>query len=175
MNVKRTGESILSSLTIYQQFLDTIDDELFAQTPGTEVWSYAEVYSHIIRANLSSLLAIEKCIHSKNSAPGTISFTGRFILLLGKFPPVKIKIPESIAKQVVKISREEARNELVRLKQKVEAVLPKLRKFAGKEKVKHPRLGMLNAGQWLRFIEIHTEHHFKQLRRIGEMLTKAEI
>ncbi len=173
MNIKRTTNSILSSLNTYQQFLNTIDDELFAQTPGEDIWSYAEVYAHVIRANFSSLVAIEKCIHNKTSEAGSISLLGKMILFFGRFPPVKIKVPESIAKQATKISREEARNELVRLKQKIESVVPKLQRCGNSGKIKHPRLGMLDACQWLRFIDIHSTHHLKQLGRITRMLTNT--
>jgi len=38
------------------------------------------------------------------------------------------------------------------------------------QKAKHPRLGLLHARQWLRFIEIHTKHHEKQLYRIQKQL-----
>jgi hypothetical protein len=173
MNIKRTTDSIISLLTIYQQFLNKIDDDIFDQTPALNVWSYSEVYAHVIRANFSSLVAIEKCIHNRTSASGKITVLGRLVLFFGKFPPVKIKVPESVAKQVVKISREEARNELVRLKQKIEVVIPKLQKCSNSQRILHPRLGMLDACQWLRFIEIHTKHHLKQLKRIGAMLIKA--
>jgi hypothetical protein len=39
------------------------------------------------------------------------------------------------------------------------------------QKTKHPRLGLLNATEWLRFIEVHTVHHTRQLKRIRRKLT----
>jgi hypothetical protein len=33
-------------------------------------------------------------------------------------------------------------------------------------KTPHPKLGYLNANQWLRFIEIHLKHHYQQLKRV---------
>jgi len=43
---------------------------------------------------------------------------------------------------------------------------PKVKNANPKIKTKHPVIGYLNAKQWLRFIEIHLNHHLKQLKRI---------
>jgi hypothetical protein len=50
--------------------------------------------------------------------------------------------------------------------------LPLIAHANSKIKTKHPRLGYLNAKQWLRFIEIHLHHHLKQLNRIENSLAK---
>jgi len=38
------------------------------------------------------------------------------------------------------------------------------------QKVKHPRLGLLNAEQWYAFIHLHFLHHQRQLIRIKNLL-----
>ncbi|HEY0896023.1 MAG TPA: hypothetical protein VGE15_05685, partial [Sphingobacteriaceae bacterium] len=65
-----------------------------------------------------------------------------------------------------KISREEARNMIVKFRHRLDEISPNIRKAPGNCKVKHPRLGLLDALQWFKFIKIHSEHHIKQVKRI---------
>jgi hypothetical protein len=75
-------------------------------------------------------------------------------------------VPKRLADRVKKINLMAAQQfitdfelQLIKLQATVDQANPKI-------KVKHPRLGYLNAKQWLRFIEIHLNHHLKQLARI---------
>lgn len=174
MNIGPIVSSILGAIDRYQKFLDEVSEPDFMQSPGSGRWSYSEVYSHIIYANLKSLLAVQKCIYSKSALSGQPSLLGRAILFFGRFPPVQIKAPEQMALKVRKISREEARNELIKLKRKLEEVSPGVKNCPESNKVTHPRLGMFNAQQWLRFVEIHSWHHLKQLNRISKMLGQSK-
>lgn len=170
MSVSSTTKSILAAIEKYQDFLYEVDEDAFQTSPAEGVWSYSEVFSHIIQANLRSLLAIQKCLYAKSQSTGSVSLIARAILLFGKFPPIKLKAPENIAALVKKITREEARNDLIKLKTKVLELAPKVSKCPENSRIQHPRLGKLNAEQWLRFIEIHSYHHLKQLQRIRKML-----
>ena len=172
MSVSTTTKSILAAIETYYDFLGKVEEDEFQQSPAEEVWSYSEVFSHIIQANLRSLLAIQKCIYGKSPSRSSLSIVSRAVLFFGKFPPVKLKTPESLAALVKKITREEARNDLIKLKTKVLELAPKVSKCLQDSRMRHPRLGMLNAEQWLRFIEIHSYHHLKQLKRIEKMLEK---
>ena len=173
MNTIEHRKSILKSVEEYEKFLNTVTDEEFNGTPALDVWSYSEVYSHIFQANLASLIAIDKCIcgTGTNSAKPT-HWAARLILFFGRFPPIKLKAPESVKALTAKISREEARNIIIRFKKRLEELTTKVNKANAYQKVKHPRLGLLNAVQWYRFIEIHTIHHQKQLLRIQKQLNK---
>ncbi|WP_423147484.1 DinB family protein [Rubrolithibacter danxiaensis] len=172
MNIKRISDSIKTSIEKYQEVLKTFTEEEFQQTPAPGVWSYSEVYSHITRANSASLLAIEKCLHQTKPVKSEgISLLARLVLFAGRFPPVKLKAPEKMAAMVTKISKEEASNELVKFLHKIEGLVPRIYKCNNSSKIQHPRLGMLNACQWFRFIEIHSKHHLRQLSRIKKMLS----
>ncbi|KEQ29491.1 hypothetical protein N180_03790 [Pedobacter antarcticus 4BY] len=48
----------------------------------------------------------------------------------------------------------------------LEKFAPVIQNAGSNLKVKHPRLGFLNATQWMRFTVVHLKHHMKQLRRI---------
>ncbi len=169
MSIATDKKSIESALLDYRRKLDEIPDELFNKTPSDGGWSYGEVYSHILQANMGSFTAIEKCSNGTGTIDNKrLSILAWLIFLMGRFPPVKIKAPKEIAAMVTNIDKEEARNLLVKLKKRTDQLASTINKSSSFCKVKHPRLGLLNAKQWFRFINIHTKHHLKQLDRINK-------
>jgi hypothetical protein len=169
MNIGATKQKIEAVLDIYRSRIDTIPDDLFNVTPPGGGWTCAEVYSHILQADLGSTIAIEKC--TLNSCKPTTkgrSLVGVLVLTFGRFPPFKVTVPETIAAKnpVKNISKEEARNMLIKCRKRVDEVTPLIRNASPFCRVRHARFGMLNAWQWFRFILIHSKHHLKQLDRI---------
>ncbi len=171
MKTAELRKSILKSIAEYEQLLNAVSEEEFVRSPAPDVWSYSEVFSHILQANLGSLIAIEKCICGTGieSAKRT-GLMAWLILFFGRFPPVKLKVPEKLASSVTKMSCEEARNLIIKFKRKLDDTASKMPAASPFQKIKHPRLGLLNAFQWLRFIEVHTKHHQKQLGRVKNAL-----
>ncbi|OKS89499.1 hypothetical protein RG47T_4983 [Mucilaginibacter polytrichastri] len=165
VKINQQRKRIEEALDKYRSWLDDITDSRFGETPPIGGWSYAEVYSHILQSDFSSLIAAEKCARKTGvlTAKGTNLF-GRFVLLTGILP--RAKMPEMYVSASKKISKEEARNLLIRVRSRLDSVMEVLRNAPQDYKIKHPRLGMLNAEQWLKFTRIHTEHHLKQLERI---------
>ena len=167
MNPQAERQKIDQALDLYRKQLDTIPDEQFDVTPVIGGWSYAEVYCHILQANLGSSIAIEKCCRKTAEATSKgPNWLGRLMILIGRFPPVKVKAPPSQAAKVVLITKEEARNQLIKLRKRLDEVVPLVKVAPKHYKIKHPSLGMFNAAQWLKFIRIHSLHHLKQLKRI---------
>lgn len=176
MSITETGRSINEVLKIYQKMLRDMSEDEFVQTPAKGGWSRSEVYCHVLQVNISSLLAIEKCLHGKQLVRKySLPFFTRIVLFLGKFPVVKYKTPEKVAAMVRKISREEARNQLIKFNSRLNELLPKIAKSTTDCRIKNPKLGMLNCSQWLRFMEIHTHHHLKQLSRIKKSIEKEHV
>jgi hypothetical protein len=156
----------------YESLLKEVSEETFTQTPSDSGWSYSETFSHIFQANLGSLIAVEKCfIGTGTLSEKNTSWAVWAILFFGRLPPGKFKAPERLESMVKKISREEAANLIVKFKSRLTDLKNKVDKANKYQKIKHPRLGLLNAKQWLRFIEIHTIHHSYQLKRISKKLT----
>jgi|LauGreDrversion4_2_1035121.scaffolds.fasta_scaffold00024_21 hypothetical protein len=173
MSIHKTAEHIGVMLDRYHLFLDKIDEQDFQTNPEAGVWSYAEVYSHIFSANYACLIAIQNCMQGKGiESKEPASLPGRLILFLGVFPPVKIKAPERIAAMVKKINKAEAKQEIEKFRENLTKLLPEIATASPSQKAKHPRMGLFNAKQWLRFIEIHTRHHEKQLYRVQAALKK---
>ncbi|NOW98208.1 DinB family protein [Mucilaginibacter sp. SG564] len=165
MSIAKELRTIETALDNYRERLDTIPDELFAETPAGGGWSSAEVYSHVMQSTLRSSIAIERCAHS--NCPPTkkgLSLQGHFVLLFGCFPPVKIKMLDIM--NVEKISKEDARNLIIKCRKRIEDIAPIIAKASPDVRYGHPRLGMLNAKQWIKFTRIHLLHHLKQLDQI---------
>ncbi|MGZ3822638.1 MAG: DinB family protein [Mucilaginibacter sp.] len=169
MTIEAERKAIEAALDIYRSRLDTIPDGQFGVTPPGGGWSYAEVYSHIMQADLSSSIALEKCTLSscKPTAKGR-SLIGLFVLTFQRFPPFKVKVPKAVAAIIPakKISKEEAKNLIVKCRKRVNDVAGLIHDSSVHCRYKHARLGMLNARQWFKFILIHSNHHLKQLNRI---------
>lgn len=169
MNLIKERRAIDAALDNYRDWLDTIPDEQFTLTPPMGGWSYAEVYAHLLKANLGCGVAIDKC-SNKTCEPTSKGLNLLGVLLLGfaRFPPFKIKAPKSVeaALPATKISKEEARNMLIKSRNQLDKVFPLIEDALPNYRMKHPRMGMLTASQWLKFIRIHSLHHLKQLQRI---------
>lgn len=171
MSAARQKQSILKVVSDYEALLLLVSEERFIQSPSAAAWSYAETYSHIFQSNMLSLRAMEKCI--AGTAVSSIKPThwiAALILFFGRFPPVKIKAPAKIEAMVQKINKAEALSMIDTFKAKLEELSLNIALSNPLQKAMHPRLGLLNAKQWLRFIEIHTLHHAQQLKRIEKML-----
>jgi len=173
VDVFKERKAIDTALDDYRTWLDNIPDELFDVTPPQGGWSYAEVYSHILQATIGASIAVERCANGtfKASKKGR-TLIGHYVLATGSFPPVKLASPSALASKmpVKKIGKEGAKNMLVKCRRRMETVLPLVQSATADCKAEHPRMGMLNAKQWFKFIRIHLQHHLMQLARIQENL-----
>jgi hypothetical protein len=172
MNIAKERRAIDAALDSYRQEIDTLPDDLFETTPPMGGWSYAEVYDHIMKASLGSSIALERC--TNNNCPPTkkgLTLAGYYILLMNSFPPGGVKLPESVAVPT-KINKEEARNLIIKTRKRIDGIDGLVQNASLKARWQHPRMGMLNAQQWLKFIRIHLQHHLKQLERIKNNFSK---
>jgi hypothetical protein len=173
MTIGETRKKIEQVLDIYRNRLDNIHDDLFMVRPPGGGWSCSEVYCHILRADLSSTVAIEKCTLN-NCMPTSKgrTFIGLAVLSFGRFPPFRVKTPKEIAEKnpVRNITKEEARNLIIKCRKRLEEVVPLIHSSSKHKRIRHARMGMLNARQWLKFILIHSKHHLKQLDRVEKKL-----
>lgn len=166
MNLARVQRSISHIANAYQQKLHTLREDDFQLQPPMGGWSYSEVYSHIFDASLLSLMAMNSCIRNEGENKPT-ALGVRLVLFFGQLPPgKKYKVPKRMADRVKKISLDNAQQLITDFGLQLAKLYPQVNGANPKIKIKHPRLGYLNARQWLRFIEIHLNHHLKQLKRI---------
>ncbi|PWG82327.1 DinB family protein [Pararcticibacter amylolyticus] len=166
MSMGINARSILDITSEYQEILKNLTDEEFCRQPEDGSWSCSEIFCHIVQVNVRSLLAIEKCIYGKQQQRRHgLPLVTRLILYFGRFPPGKLNIPSNILALVRVTTREEAKNDMIRFTVKLKELLPKISKCSSEQRIKHPRLGMLNCIQWLRFMEIYSRYHLKKLKK----------
>jgi hypothetical protein len=168
MKTERILSSINDITAAYLSTLNRIPEEKFEVTPPIGGWSYAEVYNHIFDLSLLSLEAIDQCLSPKAREVKT-PFITRCILFFGSFPPaMKFKVPRQLASRVKKVDKQTAFKMIQDFEKKLHTYPDVIKKSSPLKKSGHPRLGYLNAEQWIRFIEIHLNHHLKQLKRIDK-------
>lgn len=173
MNAAKIKVSLHHIVDAYKAKLSSYPDEIFQRSPPINGWSYSEVYSHIFDSSLLSLIALENSAKGKGEDKPT-HFVVKLILLLGSLPPAKkYKVPKRLADRVKKISKTEAMDFILEFEKTLVDAYPLVANANEKCKTKHPRLGYLNAKQWLRFIEIHLKHHLKQLVRIEKSFQQS--
>ena len=166
MSIEKIYQSILKTAAAYRQKLNGFAATNFQLEPPIGGWSYSEVYAHIFDASLLSLMALNNCINGEGKNKPT-TFVVKLILFFGSLPPGrKYKAPAKIAARVKKISVTAAQQFITDFELQLAQTFPKIGNANPKMKVKHPVLGYLDAKQWLRFIQIHLNHHYKQLKRI---------
>ena len=170
MNTAKTYQSIIKMVSSYSAQLAMLKEEDFQLSPPIGGWSYSEVYSHIFDSSLLTLMAIEKCINGEGENKPT-TMVAKVVLLFGFLP--KVKVPAKLADRVKKIDLQTAQQLITKFELQLATVYPQIAQGKSNVKVKHPKLGYLNAKQWLRFVEIHFNHHLKQLNRIKHSFKTA--
>ena len=166
MNIVRVHRSINKIVGAYKQKLSTFKEDQFQLTPPIGGWSYSEVYSHIFDASLLSFMALNNCIRNEGEDKPT-AFGVKLVLFFGQLPPGKrYQVPKRMADRVKRINMANAQQFITDFELQLAKLYPQVDNANPKSKIKHPRMGYLNAKQWLRFIEVHLNHHLKQLKRI---------
>lgn len=166
MSTAKDYTNIQNIVASYRSKLEQISEETFLLSPPIGGWSYSEVYFHIFDASILSLLEMTNTISGKGERKPT-AFIVKVILFLGSLPPgKKYKAPKSLALRLKKISKAEALALINQFLLELDVALKKIVNADKTLKTLHPKLGYLNAFQWLRFIGIHLNHHLQQLQRI---------
>lgn len=173
MNTAKVYQSIRQLIAAYKAKLANLDEEDFVLTPPIGGWSYSEVYCHILDSSLLSLIALNNSAKGDGEIKPT-HFAVKMILFFGSLPPGKrYNVPKRLVERVKKINLMTAAQFIVDFELQLAKIYPLIDKANSKIKTKHPRIGYLNAKQWLRFIEIHLNHHLKQLGRIEKSFQQS--
>ncbi len=168
MSTAAVFKSIRAINEAYRKRIAAVTSEKFQQTPPDGGWCYAEVYAHIFDLSILSLDAVDRSLSPEAKQRSTPLIT-RLILFFGAFPPaLKFKVPKQFESRVKKITIPEAETLIQAFEDKLQYYPQLVEQAPAHTKAAHPRLGYLNAAQWMRFIEIHLKHHLKQLNRIDK-------
>jgi hypothetical protein len=168
MSAAQVFTSIQKVTFAYKQKLAQVPEHHFQQSPERGGWSYSEVFNHIFDLSALSLNELDKCLSGRGKKKRTHWVT-RLILFFGRLPPgIKFKVPKLLAPRVKKVTKDEASDMINTFLIQLQPFGKTIEQANARIKTPHPRLGFLNAHQWLRFIEIHLKHHLKQLNRIDK-------
>lgn len=153
-----------------EALLDAPDDVLFEANEAVSDWSPARHLYHIWLANGRSLKAA--VLMAQGQLPledgGSPNATGRKVLAEERFVRGQSEAPDNV-RPPVSVAREELAETFQRSRAKLDALAPHLDALAGvTQRLEHPRLGLLDGPEWLRFVRIHSEHHHAIIRDILE-------
>ncbi|POY39228.1 hypothetical protein C3K47_01670 [Solitalea longa] len=168
MNLPEILADLQLILEEYQSRLDHYSDQVFMLSPEIGCWSMAEVYSHVFGTCLMQQKAMEMCMQGQGmEGSAGLNEMGDKLFALGHFPPGKYEAPEALKSRVQNIHKEDAKALATKLLSRIKSVQSEDILNANEDqRMEHPRLGFLNASQWVHFMLIHTKHHLNQLDRI---------
>lgn len=148
---------------------DSLSPDQLRFNPGPGEWNLLQVMSHLVTAEKQSVIYIKRKLARHQDIPKT-GFGAKirhFILRVALILPLKFKAPKiaDVAEDfpgydLMKQEWDEARTELENIIRSSDDDL------LSKALYRHPRAGFLNIKQALEFIQIHTAHHQKQIKRI---------
>ena len=129
-------------------------------------WSVAEIVEHLTRAYSGTAKGFERCVDKGAPLASATTFKQRMrqfaLIELGYFPEGRQAPKHIIPTGELDLSAllDAVRRDLTRLDNSAIRVRDLL--GAGKM-LDHPLLGALTVAQWLKFHEMHTRHHSKQI------------
>ncbi|WP_019422807.1 DinB family protein [Paenibacillus sp. OSY-SE] len=166
-------ENIGALVEQYRNGLDPYTIEQLRYKANDDQWSLGQMYNHLIQsAMFMQIGAIAKCAEaeSTDTAEGK-SEDGQRIFQMGSFPPIKIKVPDSPQYTPSQPeSKEQLAEGLEKVWEQAQSWAAKLHEIPGNRKVKHPKLGYLNALEWFQLIEMHLRHHLRQQATLEQEL-----
>jgi hypothetical protein len=129
-------------------------------------WSVVEIVEHLARAYSGTAKGFERCVEKGASLASPITLKQRvqqFALIgLGYFPEGRQAPKHIIPSGDLDLAAvlDAARRDLARL----DSAAIKARDALGAGKMlDHPIIGALTVDQWLKFHEVHTRHHARQI------------
>lgn len=138
---------------------------LALRAPAVSAWSVGEHADHVVRIGHAVLDALDKALRAAPGEGPALKLPGRITLWTGWIPRGVGKAPSYTLPQLT--TRAKLAEDLAGLAARLAAVAPRLAEVAaGRGRSRHPVFGGLDAGQWLRFIAIHHDHHGKIVRAI---------
>ncbi|NRD79918.1 DinB family protein [Bacillus sp. BRMEA1] len=172
MNTKEILKQFEQVATYYIEELSKYSPNEFTRKPSEDEWSLGQMYNHLIRTALYMQLgAIEKGLNGEAHEGGEKTEAGQHVYMAGTFPPIRIKVPPQAGYTPKNpIDKNEVKEGMLQLMEKMREVEPKLINIPENRKVEHPRFGYLNAVEWFQLIQMHFRHHLLQKERIDQFL-----
>lgn len=159
----------------YEKELSGLTQELHNKKPNENSWSMLETIFHISEAEVFSVQYIQKKSLDVSKLKQTNLNTSYrfFLLMLALKLPVKYKVPKVISNPQGPFDTEQLLDKWRKNHSELESFIKhRAKELDGLEVFKHPRAGMLNLNQMLKFMILHAERHLKQIKRIKKEITR---
>lgn len=145
-------------------------DRLMTLREAVSAWSPAQHIDHVLAVNngvCAQVLAMAAAGAVPEHAGGRPTPIGRALLALGWIPRGRGRAPRAVrpAEQPDVAHLKAAWSQHQDQFGALEPLLPRLSAVPGR--IKHPVFGMLSAVEWVRFLRIHTHHHWKIMADIA--------
>jgi len=140
--------------------------DLNLKNEAVSQWTVGQHIDHSAAVIKGILAMIMMITNSKNpSTAGGPKPIGKILLWIGYLPRGKGKSPAEVLPKAA--THDEIRKNVQMMETFIKGLAPRLAQIeASQGKAPHPMLGSFTPAQWLRFIDIHTNHHFKIIRDI---------
>ncbi|WP_342526693.1 DinB family protein [Chryseomicrobium sp. FSL W7-1435] len=157
----------MNLIKTYISKVQNYPNEQLCFNPSTSEWSITQVYDHCIVVAHEYCDAAEECIAGNGELQTRKSKFGEELFERGGFPPIKITLPaemnqapdNSQTKEELVVRLENLNERMEVLKEKIEIDHPHL-------SVRHGGFGWLNASEWLALVDMHFNHHLRQLKTL---------
>lgn len=175
MNITAHLHKFESIANDWMMALDTYDERNFNCKPDQESWSIGQVYYHLVHGTQNfHLRMVRQCMDNPAHAHEKKTFPGKIVFFMGRFPPIRIKVPPSdmyTPKQPESIAA--IRRDLNTLIGTMPTIANELSQKQHQGKAQHPRFGYLSGDEWFAMIQMHFRHHLYQKNRLDSFLQKG--
>jgi len=159
-------DKIGSQILELKSLASSSEELLNLRNPSISQWSVEQHLDHTITTAKMIFGLVFMLLQSKSSkAPGKPKFLAKVVMATGYIPRGKGKSPADLLPK--ENPRAEIAKNLPMLEMAFKSVSGRLAEVEQcAATAPHPALGEFTPAQWLRFIEIHNNHHFKIIRDI---------
>lgn len=168
-----TAKSLQQIVTDLDALIDLASDEeeMSQRSDPVSKWSVGDHVEHLTLSDEFILDGLSKVLEGpQSSKPGGPNLIGRICLWGGYIPRGRGKAPAGVVPQGVASGILHQR--LATVRQGFIGLEASTESLAGSTgTVPHPVFGRLNACQWLRFTQVHHNHHQKIMRDIARAAT----
>lgn len=156
-----------------QKWIDFLDDyplERLRQKPDENSWSLGQVYTHITDDTAWFVEQMTQAMKTNANSEKQMHEHARSMIQNNCFPDIMIEGPSTGISMPQPESKKDVRQKLLIIKAEVNALYASFDPSKAIGKTRHPGLLYFNTLDWLQFAEMHLRHHFRQKKRIDEML-----
>lgn len=164
-------EKLNRAQSVFFRAADTIPSEKWANCPGLNEWSAAQLVAHLVVVERGVVKRVDQ-LTQQSPIPVPFSKRMHLPLWLVEARVIRRKSPVPLVESLL-AEKETMLGELRRVRERTMAFISETeRRDLSDYCWRHPFLGMLNAYEWMEMIAVHQLRHTKQVREIEAKLSR---